>query len=132
MKLKITKNIPILPLIIIGAIAFQGCTSLQTISMSHPGIVQGDKVVVELQSGESKRLDLVAISETEIEGYDRKGDLHSIDLSGVDRLAVRQYDKGKTKALVGAVAVVGAIGAGVVLSSAIEDAGAAAVWGSSF
>ena len=132
MKREFAENFFILPLLLLGSIAFQGCTSLHTVSMSQHGIVDGDKVIVELSNGERKTLNLVDITQSEIEGFDRKGDLHSIDLADVDRLAIRQHDPAKTKALAGAVAIIGAIGAGIVIEEGIEQAGAAAVWSSSY
>ena len=132
MKRKFPQTNPFMPLLLIGAIAFQGCSSLHTVSISHPTIGEGDKVVVELKNGESEKLDLINITENEIEGFDRKGNLQSIDLADVDRLAIRQHDPAKTKALVGAVGLIGAIGAGIVITEGIEQAGAAAVWGAGY
>lgn len=96
-----------------------GCTSLHSVSFRTPGLKEGDRIIVELANGESRKLDLLSLNSEIVEGYDQNEYLHSIDMSSVDRIMIRRYDRHRTnKAILTTVVIVGAAGAVAVAAAA--------------
>lgn len=95
---------PVVIAVLAGGLLLQGCTSVHSISARSPALAQGDRVIVTLNNGDTRKLEYASIDENEVEGFDRKGNLHTYSLTEVKSLSVKRFNRTKTGLIIGAIA----------------------------
>lgn len=118
-----TRTISIVALLSLCMVS-TGCTSLRTVPRPHTareaqaaGINPGDRIILQMKSGESRSIRVTSVEEDGLASKD--GKILFADIERVQRRQVREMSLGRTAAIIGGVAVV----AGAVWYAAMVERG---------